>query len=134
MTNLFAIIQHFGHGWSLHVNRLDITRTNVDFAASQLLEFYSQVAAAALPVWSQLPAATARGATLGEVSIHFRSAAPIPGEVLQGWLVGAVGQMRTTPGNTVVAGYRVALVSGVVQTAPIWVELILPWVGAAAAA
>ncbi|KAI4170618.1 MAG: hypothetical protein LQ343_004850 [Gyalolechia ehrenbergii] len=133
MRNVFAAVQYIGNGWSLHFRSLDICHTNVDFAASELLDFYNQVLAAALPAWSRQPPATAHGATLGDVSIHFRSDVPIPWDFIHSYLLAAIGQMRATPGNTVVASYKVALVS-VIHTAPIWVELVLPWAGAAAAA
>lgn len=90
MRNVFAAVQYIGNGWSLHFRSLDICHTNVDFAASELLDFYNQVLAAALPAWSRQPPATAHGATLGDVSIHFRSDVPIPWDFIHSYLLAAV--------------------------------------------
>lgn len=93
--NLFSAVQHVGNGWSLYWNQLDISRTNVNLVAAQLLDFYTQVLAAAEPTWSSQPPATAHGAFVGDVSIHFHSDAPISWEWIQSFLIAAVRYKST---------------------------------------
>ncbi|KAL9593940.1 MAG: hypothetical protein Q9219_007306 [cf. Caloplaca sp. 3 TL-2023] len=126
LTNFFANVQHLGEGWQLHWSELDICRTNIDVVAGQLLHFYSQVLDAAGPVWSTQPPAPTHGAFLGDVSLHFYSEAPIAWEWIQSFLLNVILQTQHTPGDTIVTSYRIAFVSAV-RTAPIWVQLILPW-------
>ncbi|KAL8717776.1 MAG: hypothetical protein Q9225_005008 [Loekoesia sp. 1 TL-2023] len=131
--NLFTAVQHVGAGWSLYWNQLDISHTNVNVVAAQLLDFYTQVLNAAGPTWSSQPPATAHGAFVGDVSIHFHSDAPISWEWIQSFLIAAITQIHASPGDAVVSSYKIAFISAI-RTAPIWVELILPWAGPATAA
>ena len=90
-TNLFSAVQHLGPGWFLYFDDIDICRTNVDVAASHIVDFYTQVLAVATPVWSSEPPATQHGATLGGLELHFSSVMPIPWEWIQLYLTAAVG-------------------------------------------
>ncbi|KAL8824990.1 MAG: hypothetical protein Q9170_007972, partial [Blastenia crenularia] len=120
-------------GWSLYWNTLDISRTNVPVAAHQLLTFYTRVLATATPVWSAQAPAKTHGAELGGVQIRFLSEVEIEWEWIRGFLDAAIGMARSAPGDAVVSSYKIAFVN-VLRSAPIWVELVLPWAGAAEAA
>lgn len=88
--NLFAHTVRIGGQWVLQYNALDLIRSPLGPAFSELVHFYNDVLFIAGDEWANGPASLYRAASFGSLRLVFQSNQPIAWLWIQSFLTGAV--------------------------------------------
>lgn len=160
--NMFERAMDWGRGYMCIFNSLDFFAPNYVTPAQKMSRFYSLALSAAGYEWGNGAPSNFRQFTWGTITLTIRSTQAIPFRFIRGFLSDMVrfacsfpegnvkrqtnaghvnltpwqmthSQMSTGPGGSIPASYTLRFVRGM-DAAVIFVELVLPYAGAAAAA
>lgn len=160
--NMFQHATDWGRGYTCFFNTLDFFAPNYVTPAQEMSRFYSLALSAAGYEWGNGAPSNLRQFTWGTITLTMRSTQAIPFRFIRGFLSDMVrfacsfpdgyvkqqtnarhmnltpwqmthSQMTTGPGGSIPASYTLKFVRAM-DAAVIFVELVLPYAGAAAAA